>query len=331
MTKILKVEEFTTNCIKLNEGAGAAYDVTLNGLKIDKNSVNIICSNIPVGETNNKVAIWEAKILPCVVDEWKAIGYYDGITSDTDDERYFFTDEDKQVNGGFIRGVVDFEDIEDDTINGQIDEISIINYIKDNINDTVDISSSFGWGWVHIDLEDEFELGYNLDCKNLKNFEYGMYVKVGTYRESLKEIGNAGGEYYGTLNVYYAKINAPDIAHCINYYFEHKDDEFDETNEAYKPVNIVDVDRELEILWQKIYNSIKMILKMNGFGEDQPLTINNPESNVLSQIDKVMLRNNNLFVTFRDKDKLVFIEDLQDSELYNLYDDICKTMKHLND
>lgn len=317
MSKILKAEEFTAKYIKLNEGAGAGYDVTLNGLKIDKNSVNII------GETNNKVAIWEAKILPCVVDEWKAIGYYDGITSDTDDKRYFFTDGDKKVNGGLIRGIVDLDDIEEDTKNGQIDEISIINYIKDNINDTVDISSSFGWGWVHIDLDDEFELGYNLDCKNLKNFEYGMYVKVGAYHGHLEEIGNAGGEYYGELSVYYAKINAPVIAHCINDYFEHKDDEFDEIEESYKPVDIVDVDRELQNTWEKVYKSIKKILATNGFIDGKILKLKtNNELNGVSLKDGV--------IKVFSNDEEFYAEDLEDAKLFTLYKDLLNTIQNID-
>lgn len=99
--------------------------------------------------------------------------------------------------------------------------------------------------------------------------------------------------------------------------------------ESYMPMDIVDVDRELEILWQKIYRSIKKILKMNGFVEEKPLYINNPESNILSDMEYVVLRNGNLFVKFRERKTLVFIEDLEDVELYNLYYNICKTVEHL--
>lgn len=329
MTKILNSEQFIGKCKKVNEGAGSAYDVTLAGLKIDKNSIKIIGGDAPFGNTNNMVAFWEANVLPCVVDEWKAIGYYGGMTSDGDD-MYEYTDEDKEVNGGLLRGVVHLKDVEESMKSDPHDEKVVVDYLKEYMNEIVDITYSFGGGWIHVNLDDNFKLGYDLDYKNLKDFKYDMLVKRGSYSERLSEIGNVGDEY-DNINVLYAEINSPNIAYCINHYFEHMDDEFEETNEAYKPVDIVDVDRELEILWQKIYKSIKRILKMNGFGEDQPLTINNPESNILSQIDKVMLRNDNLFVTFRGKDKLVFIEDLQDSELYNLYNDICKTMEHLND
>lgn len=103
-------------------------------------------------------------------------------------------------------------------------------------------------------------------------------------------------------------------------------------NEAYKPVDIVDLDKELEVLWQKIYNSIKRILKMNGYGEEQHLILDNPESSLISKIGTVVLRNDNLFVTFKNnKDRYVFVEDLKDDDFYELYRCVCKTVENLND
>lgn len=330
MTKILNSEQFIGRHKKVNEGAGAAYDVTLDGLKIDKNSIKIIGGDAPFGGTNNMVAFWEANILPCVVDEWKAIGYYGGITSDGDD-MYEYVDEDKQVDGGLIRGVVHLEDVEEYMKNDPHDEKVVIDYLKECINDNVGVTYSFGGGWIHINLDDNFKLGYDLDYKNLKDFKYDMLVKKGSYSERLYEIGYAGGEYDG-INILYAEINSPNIAHCINLYFEHMDDEYEETNEAYKPVDIVDLDRELEILWQKIYNSIKRILKMNGYGEDKPLILDNPESSLFPQMKTVVLRNGNLFVTFKNnKDRYVFVEDLKDDDFYELYRCVCKTVENLND
>ena len=71
---------------------------------------------------------------------------------------------------------------------------------------------------------------------------------------------------------------------------------------------------------------------MNGYGEEQHLILDNPESSLISQIGTVVLRNDNLFVTFKNnKDRYVFVEDLKDDDFYELYRCVCKTVENLND
>lgn len=324
--EILNSEQFIKKTYKINEGAGAGYDITLEGLAIDKNSIEIIGGDAPFGKANNMVAFWKADIVPCAVDKWKAIGYYEGMTSDGDDESNWpYSDEDKQVNGGYIVGVVHLDDVEDYMKADPHEEKVVIDYIKECINDKVDVSYNFGGGWVHVNLDDVFKLGYGLDYKNLKNFEYGMVVRNGSRGESLSEIGYAGGEYDG-INILYAEIDSPNIAYCINYYFEHCDDEdipADGVNESMvNGIHCLDIKKELSGLRKKVVDSLKGILAKTHSKENNKTPVSN-----VGDIGYVWLEWNNVFVS--ENGNKVNIDTLANDEVFDVYQSVCNSLREI--
>ena len=327
MTKILNSEQYIANYNKINEGAGAAYDVVFDGLEILPNTIKTTSGWLPYksyeGKNDGFCMFWEANLKKCVLEKWLVKDYYNEIDSDGDDYFEYLLPDDRTVNGGVVRGLVFMDDVYGYEEGIEPTSEQVVAHIKDELSSQFKISMKYGWGWSHVDLENPVAFGISPD-PNLKEV---------TFRVLNNEVGEL--DY---IHILYAETDAPTIVDNINYWFKHREDvysgndEFDETNEAYKPVDIVDLDRELEILWQKIYNSIKRILKMNGYGEEQHLILDNPESSLISQIGTVVLRNDNLFVTFKNnKDRYVFVEDLKDDDFYELYRCVCKTVENLND
>lgn len=327
MTKILNSEQYIANYNKINEGAGSAYDVVFDGLEILPNTIKTTSGWLPYksyeGKNDGFCMFWEANLKKCVLEKWLVKDYYNEIDSDGDEYFEYLLPDDRTVNGGVVRGLVFMDDVYGYKEGIEPTSEQVVAHIKDELSSKIKISMKYGWGWSHVDLENPVVFGISPDPK----------LKEVTFRDLNNEVGEL--DY---VHILYAEIDAPTIVDNINYWFKHREDvyagndEFDETNEAYKPVDIVDLDRELEVLWKKIYNSIKRILKTNGYGEEKPLILDNPESSLISQIGTVVLRNDNLFVTFKNnKDRYVFVEDLKDDDFYELYRCVCKTVENLND
>ena len=147
--KVIKetVENFLT------EGAGSAYTVEFDGLKAE--DFKLMGKENRGGDT---VIKFVGKLVPTEV-EWRAEGYYDGVTSEGiyyDGELVDeFDSESKMVSGGEIRGCV----FVDDVVNGDepLTRQDVKDYLNDNLSD-FKISSLYGGGWSHVNLSNPIEL-----------------------------------------------------------------------------------------------------------------------------------------------------------------------------
>jgi hypothetical protein len=176
-----------------------------------------------------------------------------------------------------------------------------------------------------VNLDDVFKLGYRLDYKNLKNFEYGMVVRNGSRGESLSEIGYAGGEYDG-INILYAEIDSPNIAHCINYYFEHCDDEdtpVGDVNESMvNGIHCLDIKKELSGLRKKAVDSLKDILVKTHSKENNKTPVSN-----VGDIEYVWFEWNNVFVS--ENGNKVNIDTLANDEVFDVYQSVCNSLQEI--
>lgn len=177
----------------LNEGAGAGYDITFEGLKV---------KTIRVGKSEvvdkDRIVRFEATLDKSLVD-WKAEGYYEGVTSDgiyyNDYLAEEFDDEQKTVLGGKISGWVYFENVADSKPtwdSSKVTKIDVQNYIKDWLT-KFSFTTMYGAGWMHVYLSDPM-IFENIEIED----RYGStYVYIDTI-----------------------EINAPEITKTINWYFK---------------------------------------------------------------------------------------------------------------
>lgn len=188
----------------IKSGAGAGYDVTIEGIELDTQNYKVISDEIDE-KWNEHTTVVEFPIKPCVVDKWSAEDYDYGVSSEglyVDGElvqEYF--DDDKRVEGGkatllftwypytgdennYYRNNNEFTDVEE----------MISTFAPRDIS----IKIMFGGGWFHVYLpndeihfEDEYH-GYPID---------------------------AGEPYdYETMSV---DLICPNISENINWYFKH--------------------------------------------------------------------------------------------------------------
>ena len=112
----------------LNEGAGAGYDVTFEGLNV--NTIKV--GNYEL-KGDDRIVRFTATLGKSIV-EWKAIGYYDGITSDGvyyDDHLVEeFDDLQKTVEGGQLSGYVYLDDVAS-WDSSEVDKDDVYNFIKE--------------------------------------------------------------------------------------------------------------------------------------------------------------------------------------------------------
>lgn len=175
----------------LNEGAGSAYDVTIDGLT----ATNIVVTGKEYsGKYNADLIKFTAELQESKV-EWKAEGYYDGVTSDGIKYDGMLVeeidDEQKTVNGGYIEGYVYKDDVED-FAGDNITEADIISYIESNLSD-FKFKTQYGGGYVHDDLDDPMEF------------------------ENIEIL-----DRWGTQTIFINKIiiEATEMTNIINWYFE---------------------------------------------------------------------------------------------------------------
>ena len=211
---------------RLKEGAGAGYDITLEGLSVDIKNSKIVERD----EEGIKIKI---PINECYVDRWSAEGYYDSVDSDgiyyDGDLVIEYVKEDRKVEGGTFYVDIDFDylafevDLDDETLDNynlteqheeqikiikKMSDKEIINLIKNSKSFEDEcgfdkVSVMYGSGWSHSNLDTEM---FTLES----NHTYGGIT-----------------ESYDGIIVYKADIKSPNIAEDINWFFENVQD-FDE-------------------------------------------------------------------------------------------------------
>lgn len=177
----------------LNEGAGAGYDVTFEGL--NAKSVRL---GKPEMKGRDKIVKFTATLDKSIV-EWKAIGYYEGVTSKgiyyNDDLVEDFDEQQKTVEGGKVSGYVYLEDVENRRPTYMSDPITrndIKTFITEWLTD-FSVTSMYGRGWIHQNLTDPLIL---TDIE-VQDSYHVSYVYIDTI-----------------------EINAPEITKVVNWYFE---------------------------------------------------------------------------------------------------------------
>lgn len=177
----------------LNEGAGAGYDVTFEGLNVK--SVRL---GKPEMKGRDEIIKFTATLDKSVV-EWKAIGYYEGVTSKgiyyNDDLVDDFDDQQKTVEGGEVSGYVYLEDVRNRRPTWEsapIKRTDIKAFIIDWLTD-FSVTSMYGRGWIHQNLTDPIIL---TDIE-VQDSYHVSYVYIDTI-----------------------EIKAPEITKVVNWYFE---------------------------------------------------------------------------------------------------------------
>lgn len=181
----------------MTEGAGAGYDVTFEGLKAT--DIRITGTEVKQNlHSTDKIVKFTASLAPSIV-EWKAIGYYEGVTSegiyydnDLVDE---FDDLQKTVNGGSISGWVYYEDVNNSAPTWETEsatEEDVVRFINDWLSD-FSFTTMYGSGWSHVNLTDPM-IFKNIEIKD--NYHV-TYVYINTI-----------------------EISAPEITKTINWYFD---------------------------------------------------------------------------------------------------------------
>ena len=181
----------------MNEGAGAGYNVTFEGL--EATDVRLTGTEVRRNlNSTDKIVKFTAKLAPSVV-EWKAIGYYDGVTSKgiyyNDDLVEDFDDLEKTVNGGNISGWVYYEDVNNSAPTWETEQASeedVVQFISDYLTN-FSFTTGYGAGWVHTNLSDPMVFE-NIEIQD-------------TYKNTYV--------YIDTI-----EISAPEITRVINWYFE---------------------------------------------------------------------------------------------------------------
>lgn len=185
----------------LNEGAGAGYTVSFEGLALDE----IDEKSIRRSKDSNGEPIFRFKAtLSDSLVTWQAEDYYDGVSSEgiyyNGDIIEEFDDSQRTINGGTIEGHVYMSDVKDYLGENIVNVDDIIDYIQRHLEE-FSIETMFGRGWIHIDLDDPIEF-HNIEIT----------------------------DYYGSANVFIDTIiiNAPEITKTINWFFKNKEEIYNE-------------------------------------------------------------------------------------------------------
>ncbi len=186
----------------IKSGAGAGYDVTIEGIELDTQNYKVISDEIVDEQYNEHNTLVEVPVKPCSV-EWEAEDYYNRVSSEDGIEldgiqvmEYF--DDDKRVDGGKATLKLIWYQTDSNEFNNQGEFTDIETACDYCIPDTISIKSLFSAGWIHSDLpteqihfEDEYH-GYGLDIGEVY--------------------------YYETMSV---DLVAPNISEDINWFFAH--------------------------------------------------------------------------------------------------------------
>lgn len=211
----------------IKSGAGAGYDVTIEGIELDTQNYKVISDEINNEEYNEHIAIVEVPVKPCSV-EWEAEDYYnrvsskDGIELDGIQVLEYF-DDDKRVDGGKASLNIFWTEHEEGRYIDNNEFENVNEAVEFFLPSSIDIKSSFSAGWIHSDLPTEqihFEDKYHHNEIDLYNDGYGYTITS-------------------------VDLVAPNISENINWFFAHDyelekiffdDEEYDEIDSSRKTV-----------------------------------------------------------------------------------------------
>lgn len=179
--KVLTLEQF------IAEGAGAGYSVEFKGLRFDFPTAAFTGEHkIINGSEHWKITM---EIENDLIDKWSTKDYYNGITSDGDDNMFMYEDnEDLWVHGGtsvwwvkkddFLEYIADHYEVQvNEKLNIQpitadrlknnkavIEKIKgyseyLLKFLDDECNDSIDLEFNYGWGYAHQNLPNPIVLG----------------------------------------------------------------------------------------------------------------------------------------------------------------------------
>ena len=180
----------------IKSGAGAGYDVTVRGIKLDHHNWKILKDDYEERYGSHTVQV-QIPVKPCVAEYWAAESYYDGIDSEHD----IYDDLDSQIDGGTaILQMEIYPEYTDDVLSQEeLDEA-----IGDLLPSELDLTMAYGAGWSHVNLPEE-----------------GIVFNDDNGRINLDE-----GETYDYTTVR-CELKCPNITQDINAFFENPDDYYD--------------------------------------------------------------------------------------------------------
>jgi len=196
--KILKIDEmFSTH--RINEGAGAGYNVMFGDLEIDVNTIEI---TDPLKDSDgNGYFEWKAKLKPCNMKEWATSSYYDGTDSNSSHIEFDF-----DIKGGEVRGWMETSEFLGE--NGKFNKSYALNFLKEMDGVGFSLSDMIGGGWVHTNLSNPIEIGS------------GNYVEEGKVLESDYRKSHGWDKDENEYGIYYAKIDAKEFADFVNDFYK---------------------------------------------------------------------------------------------------------------
>lgn len=185
----------------IKSGAGAAYDIIIKDIELDKSGYKVVSDEVTNEEYNEHLAIVEVPVKPCVVTEWSAESYYDGISSD---HEMFDPEEDSKVEGGKATLKVWWTEHEEGRYIDNNEFENVNEAVEFFIPSDISIKVKFGAGWFHADLPVEnVHLEDNSGEIDLDNDGYG----------------------YSTISV---DLICPNICQDINAFFKNPEEYYTE-------------------------------------------------------------------------------------------------------
>lgn len=133
----------------IKSGAGAAYDIIIKDIELDKSGYKVVSDEVTNEEYNEHLAIIEVPVKPCVVTEWSAESYYDGISSD---HEMFDPEEDSKIEGGKATLKVWWTEHEEGRYIDNNEFENVNEAVEFYIPSDISIKVKFGAGWFHADL-----------------------------------------------------------------------------------------------------------------------------------------------------------------------------------
>lgn len=179
--KILSLDQF------IAEGAGAGYSVEFKGLRFDFSTAAFTGERCIIEKNEH----WKftMEIEHAALEKWETESYYESMTSDGDDEHFFYdSDDDRMIHGGnsvwwvskndFLEYVKDnYEDEVNEKLNIQpvtanklkskAQEIEVIKgyseylqkFLDDECNNSITFKFDYGGGYAHTNLTNPITLG----------------------------------------------------------------------------------------------------------------------------------------------------------------------------
>ena len=183
----------------IKSGAGAGYDVTIEGIELDNRNWKILTDDYDERYDSHTVQV-EIPVKSCVAEYWAAKSYYDEIDSKHD----MYDDLDSQIDGG--TAILQLEVYPPQWIEGDImTSEELDEAVGDLLPSELNLTMIYGGGWSHVDLPEE-----------------GIVFDDDNGRIYLDE-----GETYDYTTVR-CELKCPNIIQNINAFFKNPDVYYDE-------------------------------------------------------------------------------------------------------